>query len=146
MATMKKIEAVIRSSDLDPLKSALGDAVDGPVIAVETVCFGVSAPQEIRVYRGSAYVCDAFPCVRLHMVVRDERVEQVLRALHSAVQRSPARAMGILVSDVQQLEASVVSPRPPGGHFVPDEPELERERSRAFASPDWVAHPSATGV
>ena len=140
---MKKIEAVIRSSDLDHLKSELGKAVEGPIITVESVCFGPSVHQ-VRVYRGSAYVCDALPCVRLHMVVSDDRVECALSLLRSAVQRSPAREMGILVSDVQQLAALFVPPRPQNGHVATDEPE--RERPRAFALPDWVGDPIASGV
>jgi nitrogen regulatory protein PII len=60
---MKKIEALIRPSDLETVKEELDEAGIRNVIASEALCLGETS-HERRVYRGSVYIVDAAPCTR----------------------------------------------------------------------------------
>jgi nitrogen regulatory protein PII len=147
MAIMKKIEAVIRASDLENAKSGLRPVVDAPMIATETVCCGPSV-EEVRVYRGSAYVCDAIPCVWLHAVVDEEHLGRALDVLRSAVQRGPGREIGILVSDVERFGALTRSSGGRDGHRERAESlhEGAQERPKGFALADCIGSPLHSGA
>ena len=144
---MKKIEAVIRSIDLDQIKGVLETAAGCPVTATEAVCFGPSI-REVRVYRGSSYVSDALPCVWLQLAIGEDRFAATIEALREAVQRGPARETGILVSDVEQIGAVSFRPRPPDGHLVPNQPaRVTQQEGGALAGlAGWVRDPVASGV
>jgi nitrogen regulatory protein PII len=135
---MKKIEAVIRASDLDNVKNGLAEVLDGPMIANEAMCCGPSV-QEVRVYRGSSYICDAVPCVWLHVTTVEESLSRALDVLRTAVQHGPGREMGILVSDVQRVGALPLRPSRDDGHRVRDESVHEDEGEPAATA--WSSLP-----
>jgi nitrogen regulatory protein P-II 1 len=80
---MKRIEAVIRPSKLDEVKEALAEiGVKGMTVS-EVKGFGRTGGRK-EVYRGSAYIVDFVPKVKVEIVVSDDLVAETL----SAVQRA----------------------------------------------------------
>ena len=96
---MKRIEAVIQPFKLDVVKEAL--------IAIGTEGMTVS---EVRghgrqkghkeVYRGQEYSVDLLPKVKVELVVSDERVEDVLKAITEAARSGKIGDGKIFVYDV----------------------------------------------
>ncbi len=77
---MKKIEAVIKPFKLDDVKDRLREiGVQGMTVS-EVKGFGRTGGKK-EVYRGSAYVVDFVPKVRVQIVVKDEIVNDVVEAL-----------------------------------------------------------------
>ncbi len=77
---MKKIEAVIKPFKLDDVKDRLREiGVQGMTVS-EVKGFGRTGGKK-EVYRGSAYVVDFVPKVRVEIVVKDEIVKDVVEAL-----------------------------------------------------------------
>lgn len=77
---MKKIEAVIKPFKLDDVKDRLREiGVQGMTVS-EVKGFGRTGGKK-EVYRGSAYVVDFVPKVRVQIVVKDDLVKDVVEAL-----------------------------------------------------------------
>jgi nitrogen regulatory protein P-II 1 len=77
---MKRIEALIRPHKLDDVKDRLREiGVQGMTVS-EVKGFGRTGGKT-EVYRGSAYVVDFVPKVRVQIVVADEMVAQVVETL-----------------------------------------------------------------
>ena len=80
---MKKVEAIIKPFKLDEVKDALGEVgVQGMTVS-EVKGFGRTGGKK-EVYRGSAYVVDFVPKVKLEIVVSDGQVSQVIEAIEKA--------------------------------------------------------------
>jgi len=80
---MKKIEAIIKPFKLDEVKDALGEVgVQGMTVS-EVKGFGRTGGKK-EVYRGSAYVVDFVPKVKLEVVVADSQVGQVLESIEKS--------------------------------------------------------------
>jgi len=80
---MKKVEAIIKPFKLDEVKDALGEVgVQGMTVS-EVKGFGRTGGKK-EVYRGSAYVVDFVPKVKLEVVVGDSQVGQVIEAIEKA--------------------------------------------------------------
>ena len=80
---MKRIEAVIRPSKLDDVKTALSEVgVQGMTVS-EVKGFGRTGGKH-EVYRGSAYVVDFVPKVKIEVVIADAQVNQVIEAIEKA--------------------------------------------------------------
>lgn len=80
---MKKIEAIIRPFKLDELKQSLGDVGVQGMTVTEVKGFGRTGGKE-EVYRGSTYVVEFVPKVKVEVVVADELVRQVVEAITAA--------------------------------------------------------------
>jgi nitrogen regulatory protein P-II 1 len=77
---MKKIEAIIKPFKLDDVKDRLrAIGVQGMTVS-EVKGFGRTGGKK-EVYRGSAYVVDFVPKVRIQIVVNDDMVNDVVDAL-----------------------------------------------------------------
>jgi nitrogen regulatory protein P-II 1 len=77
---MKKIEAIIKPFKLDDVKEALSEiGVQGMTIT-EVKGFGRTGGKK-EVHRGSAYVVDFVPKVKLEVIVPEALVHQVLEAI-----------------------------------------------------------------
>ena len=77
---MKKIEAIIKPFKLDDVKDRLREiGVQGMTVS-EVKGFGRTGGKK-EVYRGSAYVVDFVPKVRIQIVVKDEMAKDVGEAL-----------------------------------------------------------------
>jgi nitrogen regulatory protein P-II 1 len=80
---MKRIEAVIRPSKLDEVKEALAEiGVKGMTVS-EVKGFGRTGGRK-EVYRGSAYIVDFVPKVKVEIVVSDDLVAETLSAVERA--------------------------------------------------------------
>lgn len=83
---MKKIEAVIKPFKLDEVKRALNEVgVQGMTVS-EVKGFGRTKGKK-EVYRGSAYIVDLLPKVKLDIVVSDDLadtvVDVILKSAHT---------------------------------------------------------------
>jgi nitrogen regulatory protein P-II 1 len=80
---MKKVEAIIKPFKLDEVKDALGEVgVQGMTVS-EVKGFGRTGGKK-EVYRGSAYVVDFVPKVKIEVVVSDSQVSQVMEVIEKA--------------------------------------------------------------
>jgi nitrogen regulatory protein P-II 1 len=80
---MKKVEAIIKPFKLDEVKDALGEiGIQGMTVS-EVKGFGRTGGKK-EVYRGSAYVVDFVPKVKIEVVVADSQVSQVIETIQQA--------------------------------------------------------------
>jgi nitrogen regulatory protein P-II 1 len=80
---MKKVEAIIKPFKLDEVKDALSEVgVQGMTVS-EVKGFGRTGGKK-EIYRGSAYVVDFVPKVKIEVVVPDALVVAVLEAIEKA--------------------------------------------------------------
>jgi nitrogen regulatory protein P-II 1 len=80
---MKKVEAIIKPFKLDEVKDALGEVGIQGMTVSEVKGFGRTGGKK-EVYRGSAYVVDFVPKVKIEVVVADGQVSQVIEAIEKA--------------------------------------------------------------
>jgi nitrogen regulatory protein P-II 1 len=80
---MKKIEAIIKPFKLDEVKDALGEVGIQGMTVTEVKGFGRTGGKK-EVYRGSAYVVDFVPKVKVEVVVPDGQVVSVIEAIEKA--------------------------------------------------------------
>jgi nitrogen regulatory protein P-II 1 len=80
---LKKIEAIIKPFKLDEVKEALAEVGIQGMTVTEVKGFGRTGGKK-EVYRGSAYVVDFVPKVKLEIVVQDEIVPDVLEAIEKS--------------------------------------------------------------
>jgi nitrogen regulatory protein P-II 1 len=77
---MKKVEAIIKPFKLDEVKDALSETGIRGMTVTEVKGFGRTGGKK-EVYRGSAYVVDFVPKVKIEIVVPDDLVQQVVDAI-----------------------------------------------------------------
>ncbi len=77
---MKKVEAIIKPFKLDEVKDALVEMGIGGMTVTEVRGFG-KQKGKTEIYRGTEYVIDFLPKVKIEVVVRDEDVEKVVKAI-----------------------------------------------------------------
>jgi len=82
---VKKIEAIIKPFKLDEVKAALADVGVKGMTLSEVKGFGRTGGKR-EVYRGSAYLVDFVPKVKLEIVVPDELTNDVVEAIMKAAQ------------------------------------------------------------
>jgi nitrogen regulatory protein P-II 1 len=80
---MQKIEAIIRHHKLDEVKDALVAVGFQGMTVTEVRGFGRQRGHT-ETYRGTEYVVDFVPKVKLELVVGDDAVDKVLNAVVSA--------------------------------------------------------------
>ncbi len=96
---MKRIEAVIKPSKLDDVEAALGEiGVQGMTVS-EVRGFGRTGGKQ-EIYRGSAYVVDFVPKIKIEIVAGDEHVHQILEAIRAAANTGQIGDGKIWVSSV----------------------------------------------
>src|SRR5215510_16055686 len=77
---MKKIEAIIKPFKLDEVKDRLRELGVSGMTVYEVKGFGRTGGKT-EVYRGSAYVVDFVPKVKVEIVVKDAIVAEVVQAI-----------------------------------------------------------------
>jgi nitrogen regulatory protein P-II 1 len=82
---MKKIEAVIKPHKIEDVRSALASLGIMGLTAWEVRGFGRQKGHQ-ELYRGSEYQVNFMPKVRLEIVVVDERVDDVVKAITEGAQ------------------------------------------------------------
>ena len=80
---MKKIEAIIKPFKLDEVKESLSEIGVQGMTVTEVKGFGRTGGKK-EVYRGSAYVVDFVPKVKIEIIVKDDLVHQVIGVISEA--------------------------------------------------------------
>ena len=96
---MKKIEAIIKPFKLDEVKEALQDAGIQGLSVVEVKGFG-RQKGHTELYRGTEYVVDFLPKVKIEVVLADDQVDGAIEAIIGAAKTDKIGDGKIFVSDV----------------------------------------------
>lgn len=99
---MKKVEAIIRPFKLDEVKESLADIGVQGMTVTEVKGFGRTGGKK-EVYRGSAYVVDFVPKVKVEVVVADQIVRQVVDAILGSAQTGRIGDGKIFVCPVDEV-------------------------------------------
>ena len=98
---MKKVEAIIKPFKLDEVKDALGEiGIQGMTVS-EVKGFGRTGGKK-EVYRGSAYVVDFVPKVKIELVIADNQVNQVIESIEKTAKTGRIGDGKIFVSPVDE--------------------------------------------
>ncbi|MCS6899819.1 MAG: P-II family nitrogen regulator [Myxococcales bacterium] len=99
---MKKIEAIIKPFKLDEVKDALTEVGVQGMTVTEVKGFGRTGGKK-EVYRGSAYVVDFVPKIKVEVVVPEPLVPSVLDAIERAARTGRIGDGKIFVSPVEEV-------------------------------------------
>ncbi|HEY4185789.1 MAG TPA: P-II family nitrogen regulator [Polyangia bacterium] len=98
---MKKVEAIVKPYKLDDVKDRLREIGISGMTVYEVKGFGRTGGKT-EVYRGSAYVVDFVPKVRIEIVVKDEMVNDVITAIITAAKTGKIGDGKIFVSSIDE--------------------------------------------
>jgi nitrogen regulatory protein P-II 1 len=98
---MKKIEAIIKPHKLDEVKDRLRQVGISGMTVSEVKGFGRTGGKT-EVYRGSAYVVDFVPKVRIDIVVKESMVAEAVQAIASAAKTGKIGDGKIFVTPVDE--------------------------------------------
>jgi nitrogen regulatory protein PII len=99
---MKLITAVIKPFRLDDVRNALAEVGVQGMTVTEVKGFGRTGGKK-EVYRGSAYVVDFVPKVKIEVVVSDELVDRVIEAIIEAAKTGKVGDGKIFVTELRQV-------------------------------------------
>lgn len=98
---MKKIEAIIKPFKLDAVKEALsGLGISGMTVS-EVKGFG-RQKGHTEIYRGSEYVVDFLPKIKLEIVLADGQAEEAVKAIVAAAKTGKIGDGKVFVSAIEQ--------------------------------------------
>jgi nitrogen regulatory protein P-II 1 len=100
--TMKKVEAIIKPFKLDEVKESLSEIGVHGMTVTEVKGFGRTGGKK-EVYRGSAYVVDFVPKVKLEIIVPEDSVRQVVNAIIEAAKTGRIGDGKIFVTPVDEV-------------------------------------------
>jgi nitrogen regulatory protein P-II 1 len=98
---MKKIEAIIKPFKLDEVKDRLRQVGVSGMTVYEVKGFGRTGGKT-EVYRGSAYVVDFVPKVRLEVVVKDSMAADTVEAIASVAKTGKIGDGKIFVTPIDE--------------------------------------------
>ena len=98
---MKKIEAIIKPFKLEEVKDRLRQVGVSGMTVYEVKGFGRTGGKT-EVYRGSAYVVDFVPKVRLEVVVADAMAADVVAAIAAAAKTGKIGDGKIFVTPIEE--------------------------------------------
>jgi nitrogen regulatory protein P-II 1 len=99
---MKKIEAIVKPFKLDEVKERLAEIGIQGMTVTEVKGFGRTGGKK-EVYRGSAYVVDFVPKVKIEIIVKDDIVHQVLSTISEAAKTGRIGDGKIFVTPVDEV-------------------------------------------
>ncbi len=99
---MKKIEAIVKPSKLDEVKSALSEIGVMGMTVSEVRGFGRTGGKA-EIYRGSAYVVDFVPKLKIEIVAVDGKVHESLEVIRVAAATGHIGDGKIWVGDVDEV-------------------------------------------
>jgi len=99
---MKKIEAIIKPFKLDEVKDALVEMGIGGMTVTEVRGFGQQRGHT-EIYRGTEYVIDFLPKVKIEVVVKDEDVQKVVETIMKTAQTGRVGDGKIFVIPVEEV-------------------------------------------
>ena len=98
---MKKVEAIIKPFKLDDVKQALDEIGLHGMTVIEVKGFGRTGGKR-EVHRGSSYVVDFVPKVKLEIVVPDNMVGMVIEALERSAKTGRIGDGKIFISPIEE--------------------------------------------
>jgi nitrogen regulatory protein P-II 1 len=98
---MKKIEAIIKPFKLDEVRDRLREVGISGMTVYEVKGFGRTGGKA-EVYRGSAYVVDFVPKIRIEVVAADDQVNSVVQAISNAAKTGKIGDGKIFVTPVEE--------------------------------------------
>ncbi|GAB4110785.1 MAG: P-II family nitrogen regulator [Sandaracinaceae bacterium] len=98
---MKKVEAIVKPFKLDEVKDALAEVGIKGMTVTEVKGFGRTGGKR-EVYRGSAYVVDFVPKVKIEIVCADAVVPAILEAIERAAKTGRIGDGKIFVSSIEE--------------------------------------------
>ena len=99
---MKKIEAIIKPFKLDEVKDALNDLGIVGMTICEVRGFGRQKGHK-ELFRGSEYVVDLLPKVKIEVVVKEEMAQDVIRIILETARTGNIGDGKIFVSDLAEV-------------------------------------------
>jgi len=97
---MTKVEAIIQTSKLDPVKEALHEiGVEGMTV-LEARGHG-RQKGHTEFYRGREYTVDLIPKIKIELVVADEMTEKVVQAIATAARSGKIGDGKIFLSKIE---------------------------------------------
>ena len=99
---MKKIEAIIKPFKLDEVREALVELGVQGMTVTEVKGFGRTGGKK-EVYRGSAYVVDFVPKVKVEIIVPNDNVRQVIDVITEAARTGKIGDGKIFVTPVDEV-------------------------------------------
>jgi nitrogen regulatory protein P-II 1 len=99
---MKKVEAIIKPFKLDDVKNDLGQlGIQGMTVS-EVKGFGRTGGKK-EVYRGSAYVVDFVPKVKVEIIVPNDNLQQVVNVITEAARTGKIGDGKIFITPVDEV-------------------------------------------
>ena len=98
---MKKIEAIIKPFKIDEVKEALAESGIIGMSVTEVKGFG-RQKGHTEIYRGSEYVADFLPKVKLDIVVEDEQVDAAVKAITESAKTGKIGDGKIFITTVER--------------------------------------------
>src|SRR4051812_14470330 len=98
---MKKIEAIIKPHKLDEVKERLRTVGISGMTVSEVKGFGRTGGKT-EVYRGSAYVVDFVPKIRIDVVVKDSMASEAVQAIMGAAKTGKIGDGKIFVTPIDE--------------------------------------------
>jgi nitrogen regulatory protein P-II 1 len=99
---MKKVEAIIKPFKLDEVKEGLSEIGIHGMTVTEIKGFGRTGGKK-EVYRGSAYVVDFVPKVRIEIIVAEGDVRQVVNTIMESARTGRIGDGKIFVTPVDEV-------------------------------------------
>ena len=99
---MKKIEAIIKPFKLDEVKDALAEVGVQGMTVTEVKGFGRTGGKK-EVYRGSAYVVDFVPKVKVEIIVPNDNVQQVVTVITEAARTGKIGDGKIFITPIDEV-------------------------------------------
>ncbi|AAF84649.1 P-II family nitrogen regulator [Xylella fastidiosa] len=99
---MKLITAIIRPFKLDEVREALSQVGVSGITVTEVKGFG-QQKGHTELYRGTEYVIDFLPKIKIETVVTDERLDSVIEAIRIAAVTGKIGDGKIFVTKIEQV-------------------------------------------
>ena len=99
---VKKVEAVIKPFKLDEVKESLSEIGVHGMTVTEVKGFGRTGGKK-EVYRGSAYVVDFVPKVKVEIIVPEGNVQQVVNVITEAARTGKIGDGKIFITPVDEV-------------------------------------------
>ena len=99
---MKKIEAIIKPFKLDDVKDRLREVGVQGMTVYEVKGFGRTGGKK-EVYRGSAYVVDFVPKVKVEIIVPNDSVQQVVTVISEAARTGKIGDGKIFITSIDEV-------------------------------------------
>ena len=99
---MKKIEVIIKPFKLEDVKDALVEVGITGMSVYDVKGYGRQQGHS-ELYRGAEYVVDFLPKIKIDIVVKDERVELVIKAIVNSAKTGKIGDGKIFVSSLDEV-------------------------------------------